>query len=73
MNSSKKDKLNTTAISMRPKPENIEPSLEDQAYAKMLNKNKKNVNGIRFKDLTEAEEQSEIPYSSEYVRDNTHV
>ena len=53
-----------------PCPGNILPNQLHIEYAKILNKNKKPINGLEFSKLDD--DECRTPYSPEWVRDNTN-
>jgi len=58
-------------IPLVPSPGNILPTQLHIDYAKILNKNKRTINGVEFAKMNDDECRTRIPFSHEWVRDNT--
>jgi hypothetical protein len=59
-------------ISRVPCPGNILPTQHHVDYAKMLNKNKRTINGVEFAKMNDYECLTLIPFSSHSTRDNSY-
>jgi len=58
-------------IPLVPSPGNILPTQLHIDYAKILNKNKRTINGVEFAKMNDDACRTRIPFSPEGVRDNT--